>query len=131
MLKEIETTDDIKTLVDEFYKKVIVDPLLGYFFNTVVKLNWDVHIPVMYKFWESVLLDKGTYKGNPMIKHIELDRKAPIQKEHFTQWIRLWEETIDEYFSGAVAIEAKRRAQLMEYLMMTKIENSRERNFIQ
>lgn len=131
MKKEIKTGEDIITLVDAFYKKVLIDPLLGYFFNTVIKLNWEVHIPIMYKFWESILLNKGTYTGNPMIKHIQLDKKATLLKEHFTQWIKLWEETIDEYFTGEVAQEAKKRAQLMEYLMLSKIEKSRESNFIQ
>ena len=66
-----------------------------------------------------------------MLKHIAIHKQMPLEKEHFEQWLHLWEKTIDELFSGPVAQEAKKRATLMKELMMFKIEKSADSGFIQ
>jgi len=82
-MTDISTRAHIEILIDEFYKKVIADPVIGFIFTDVVKLSWEKHIPVMYSFWESMLLGENTYKGNPMVKHIELDKLVTLTPEHF------------------------------------------------
>ncbi len=124
MKKDIENIADIKLLVDSFYKKVIPDKTIGYFFTEVVKFDWEVHLPVMYSFWDSILFGTMNYKGNPMIKHIEMNKKENLHKEHFDQWMKLWGETIDELFVGEKANEAKKRAASIGGLMQYKIQNT-------
>ena len=131
MGKDIESRQDIEILVDAFYRKVVVDDIIGYFFNKVVQLSWEKHMPTMYDFWETVLLDNISYKGNPILKHIELNRLEALKKEHFTRWLLLWKETIDEHFKGPMAKTAKAKADQMAALMMYKIEQSGNKNFIQ
>jgi len=127
----IQNRKDIELLVDEFYKKVRKDDIIGYIFNEVADINWDKHMPVMYSFWESVLLDVMSYRGNPMTPHIELSKKTDLTQEHFTRWKQLFFETLDEHFDGEKVEEAKRRADTMEALMLHKIEQSKNSNFIQ
>lgn len=124
-MEDIQKPEDIKLLIDEFYKKVIQDESIGYFFTDVVILSWEKHIPIMNSFWNSVLLGSNTYKGNPMIKHIELDHKSQLKPEHFEVWLNLWEQTIYENFSGSKADEALLRARNIALLMQHKIETSR------
>lgn len=121
MKKDIENSDDIRLLVDSFYKKVVTDKTIGIFFTEVVLLDWQKHIPVMYAFWESLLLGTVAYKGNPMIKHIQLNTLKKIENIHFEQWLKLWSGTIDELFNGAKAEEAKNRATAISQLMLLKI----------
>ena len=64
---DIESKDDIILLVNEFYTKIQIDPIIGYIFTDVAKLDWNVHLPKMYSFWESILFGTGSYKGNPMV----------------------------------------------------------------
>lgn len=128
---DIKNREDIKMLVELFYRKVIIDPLIGVIFNDVLVFRWDSHIPVMVDFWESVLLGASAYKGNTMRAHIGLDKKHPLGPEHFERWKKLFFETLDEHFAGDVALEAKRKVELMEVLMQTKIAQSRNPNFIQ
>jgi hemoglobin len=123
MLKDIENRGDIETLVDEFYKKVIADDLIGHFFTKVIELKWDRHIPTMYDFWETTLLGKMRYKGNPMVKHIELNRKESLNPEHFDRWLALWESTVTENFGGGKAEEAIHRARQIGELMKYKIQH--------
>ncbi|MBL7892859.1 MAG: group III truncated hemoglobin [Bacteroidia bacterium] len=122
---DILTEADIKLLIDAFYKRVIADPIIGFIFTDVVALSWEKHIPIMNSFWSSVLLGKNTYSGNPMIKHIDLDKKIMLKKEHFDKWLQLWENTVQENFTGENASEAISRAKNIASLIQFKIEQSR------
>ena len=124
MKNDIETPDDIKLLVDSFYSKVKNDEKIGYIFNDVAKVNWEVHLPRMYSFWETVLLAKVSFKGNPVVKHVLLNAITPLTEAHFAQWILLWYKTVDELFSGKIAQNAKSKAELMRDLMLYKIKES-------
>lgn len=118
---------DIELLVDEFYKKVVKDDVIGHFFNEVVKLNWEKHIPIMYDFWETTLLHLPKYKGNPMQAHIALDEKARIEEKHFERWLGLFKETVDELFEGEKAGLTKTRAVSIATLINIKLVNGRKK----
>ena len=124
-LKEIENRSDVETLVNKFYAKVLKDDLIGFFFKDVVHLNWDQHMPTMHDFWESTLFGLAKYRGNPMLKHIELNRKSAMKAKHFDRWLSLWEETVKENFHGDIAEDAINKATQIGGLMKFKIENSR------
>jgi hemoglobin len=120
-MKDIQTEADIEHLVDSFYAKVLVDPVIGYIFTEVVQISIEKHMPIMYSFWNSVLLGKTNYKGNPMIKHIELHRKNPLLKNHFDTWLALWHATVRAHFQGPNADMAIGRANSIAGLMQHKI----------
>jgi len=103
---DLTTANDVRTLVDAFYEKVGKDELLAPVFNEVAHVDWASHLPIMYRFWESMLFGAGTYEGTPFPKHAVL----PIQKAHFSRWLALFVETVNEHFTGAKAEEAKGRA---------------------
>ncbi len=122
-MKDIENVNDIEFLVDEFYQKVIIDELLGRFFTIVVNFEWEVHIPIMVSFWETVLLGKASYKGNPMNKHIELDKLSKLEPVHFERWLELWKATVNENFIGEKAAEAIVKAETIAKLMQSKLNS--------
>ena len=119
---DIQNRDDLSRLVHEFYKKVVADPVIGPFFTRVVAFSWEEHIPVMISFWDSLLFGTASYKGNPMVKHIELNRAEKMEHVHFEQWLSLWEETIREHFSGPRADEVANRARSIASIMELKIK---------
>ena len=123
MKNDITHLDDIKLLVDTFYGKVQTDPLIGPIFNSVIK-DWQPHLAKMYTFWQTVLLQEHTYYGNPFPPHAKL----PVSAAHFESWLSLWRATVDSFFEGAKAEDAKRRGQAMADMFMAKIEYFRERN---
>lgn len=125
MKQDISTETDIKLLVDRFYEKVMTDADIGFIFTEIIGFSWDTHIPIMYSFWNSVLLGKQSYTGNPMHKHIEMDKKIRLEKEHFDAWLHLWELTIQENFEGPTAAEAISRAKNIAALMQVKIAKAR------
>lgn len=100
---DIATEQDIKVLVDSFYQKVNVDELLSPIFNDLAQVNWEAHLPTMYKFWGSLLLRNNTYQGQPWPKHAVL----PVNTAHFSRWLELFKQTVDEHFAGPKAVEIK------------------------
>jgi hemoglobin len=82
---------DIERLVDCFYDRVQVDPLLGPVFDAAVH-DWTQHKRTLVAFWSAVVLRSGTYRGNPMAAH----RPHPIHAGHFVRWLDLWRRTADD-----------------------------------
>ena len=121
-MKELENREDIEFLVDTFYKKIIIDDKIGFFFTKVIKLDWNKHIPAMYDFWETTLLGVAKYKGNPMLKHIELNAMKELNAEHFERWLSLWKETIQGNFVGEISEQAIKKADQIGGLIKFKIE---------
>lgn len=123
-MNDIQTKEDIIKLVNSFYKKVQQDAVIGFFFNNIAKVNWQEHLPRMYEFWETILLNQASYKGNPMQKHFPVNAIQAIEKSHFDHWIKLWTQTIEENFSGATAHQAISKATNIAYLMGFKMERA-------
>ena len=117
-LNDITEFDDVKIFVDSFYSKVQNDILLKDIFNNVIQDRWSAHLEKMYRFWQTVLLEKHTYYGSPFLPHAKLS----VEKKHFDQWLKLFNETIDEQFAGEKAERAKWQGQRMAEMFLTKIE---------
>lgn len=117
MKKEITIRADIELLVNEFYKSVQADEMIGPIFNGIIKDKWPEHLSKMYSFWETILLGNHTYAGAPFLPHARL----PLDEVHFERWLHLFRQTIDTYFDGAVAEDAKQRADKMAVLFLSKI----------
>jgi hemoglobin len=113
-MNDILTRTDVETLVNKFYNQVKIDELLAPTFSHV---DWPHHLPTMYDFWASLLLGDKSYTGNPMAKHFALQ----INQQHFTRWLELFEQTVDEYFEGFNATEAKKRARTIATMFQFKM----------
>lgn len=122
---DITHRDDIVLLVNQFYVKVKSNPVLGPIFIEVAELDFEAHLPIMYNFWASQLLGEGSYQGNPMIPHLQLAKLTTMGETQFNEWLSLFEETMDELFSGEKAEEAKMKAGNIARLMLHKINFER------
>lgn len=122
MENDITNKSDIKLLVDTFYDKVKANSTIGNIFNDIAKVDWQYHLPKMYSFWASLLLDEHSFSGNPMLKHIELSKLTPMTEIQFSEWLLLFTQTTDELFEGKKADEAKTRAANIARLMLHKIQ---------
>ncbi len=125
MKKDIAGRSDIETLITAFYEKVKQDATIGFIFTEVVSINWAHHIPVIVDFWESILLDNPVYRKNAMEVHYDLNKKQPLQKEHFESWMFLFTSTVDELFEGKIANEAKIRAKSIASVMLFKMSTAK------
>lgn len=109
-LPDIETRADCERLVRAFYGKAMTDPIIGWLFTDVARLDLEAHIPQIASFWETVLLGTKSYSGTPFEPHARLHAKANLRAGHFGRWLALWNETVDELFAGETAAMAKAHA---------------------
>ena len=121
-MKDITSINDIQFFVNSFYDKVREDTLLAPVFNSKIPAEaWPAHLQRMYAFWNAILFAEKGFDGNPMRKHLSL----PIDESHFSQWLRLFGQTIDGNFRGEKAEEAKKRAASIAQIMNFKITTLR------
>lgn len=121
---DISNLEDIKLLVNTFYSRIRENELLGPIFNERIGDRWPEHLEKMYRFWQTVLLEVHSYSGSPFPPHAKL----PVSQQHFDTWLNLWHTTVDEFFSGEKATDAKWRGDRMAEMFMYKIEYYRNNN---
>ncbi len=117
-LADINKLEDIQLLVNTFYSRVRENELLGPLFNERIGDRWPEHLEKMYRFWQTILLEVHTYTGSPFPPHAKL----PVSQLHFDTWLNLWHQTVDQFFAGEKATDAKWRGDRMAEMFMYKIE---------
>ena len=95
------TEATISTLVQAFYARARLDPLLGPVFEAAIGDDWDAHMLRIRDFWSSVLLKSGRYQGTPLAVHAALD--DIIGAGHFVRWLELFRQTAREVCPEATA----------------------------
>ena len=102
----LPTEDEIARLVDGFYAKVRADAELGPVFERAIS-DWGPHLETMRKFWSSVMLTSGRYKGNPVAVH---HRVQGIDIKLFDRWLALFDETCREMFDAELTAAFNEKA---------------------
>ncbi|MGB3414302.1 MAG: group III truncated hemoglobin [Microbacteriaceae bacterium] len=110
-VRDIENRLDIEGLVEGFYRRVFADEIIGPIFTDIAKLDLEHHLPIMTDFWETVLFRTGSYSRNALKLHLMLNEKFPLQREHFDRWLEIWQQNVDDYFTGEAANFAKLQAE--------------------
>lgn len=125
MIPDIATRDDCERLVRAFYERAFEDEQLGPIFVDIAQLDLDTHVPRITSFWESVLLGARTYGGGAFVPHYQLDQLTPLTPALFAQWVRIWTATVNDMFTGPVADDAIRRANLVAGAFAKRLEDLR------
>ncbi|HEY8583585.1 MAG TPA: group III truncated hemoglobin [Capillimicrobium sp.] len=110
MRADIETREDCERLVRAFYGRALTDPVIGFIFTDVAKLDLEAHVPHITAFWETILLGAHSYGGGAFRPHAAIHAQVPLRRGHFDRWLTLWRATVDELFSGPRAEQAKAHA---------------------
>ena len=122
-LRDIENREDIDHLMEKFYDRMMDDNVIGFIFTHYAKLDLQAHLPIIADFWETILFQRPVYKRGPkaMDVHFDLNKVIPLRKQHFTRWLYLFHQTIDELYSGTKAGLAKERSISIAKLMQNRI----------
>jgi hemoglobin len=95
------TAQTVSDLVDTFYGHVRADADLGPIFEKAIGDTWEPHLDTMKRFWSAIVFHDGGYSGRPMPVHVKL--KPDIAPEHFSRWLGLFEQTLDEIGASEAA----------------------------
>lgn len=110
-LSDIADRTDCERLVRAFYGRALADPVIGWIFVDVARLDVEAHVPQIASFWETILLGAQSYSGGAFRPHAALNAQARLRAGHFERWLWLWRATVDELFAGERAELAKTHAQ--------------------
>lgn len=125
-MRDISSYDDMFNIVDQFYKQLMTDPIIGFFFTDIVQLDLDEHIPKVARFWAFQILGEKIYRGNVFEVHSQLHRKAALTEDHFHRWVFILKSTIDKLYAGPVAEAMKWKAEAiakkMAYALMIRAD---------
>jgi len=109
------TKENIRTMVNTFYVKILKDDIVGPFF--IAKLgddmsneHWVPHLDLLVNFWASIALGETDYRGNPFQPHTQL---GELKRETFEQWLKLFSETLDEVYVPSLAAQFKERSTII------------------
>jgi hemoglobin len=120
MKHDIENRADLELLLTEFYKIAVTDAEIGHHF---AGLDLVSHLPVIVDFWEKILFGKPVYFGNPLFVHQKLNEKSPLELEHFRRWIEIFSQTIDKFFAGETAENARLRAKMIAHSLHQRMHD--------
>jgi hemoglobin len=110
--RDIETREDCEQLVRAFYTRALTDPLIGWIFVDVARLDVEAHVPTIASFWETILLGAQSYGGGAFAPHVAIhNRSGGLKAAHFQRWLVLWRASVDELFAGPTAELAKAHAE--------------------
>ena len=124
MKKDIESRSDVDALMRLFYSRAINDEIIGYIFTDVAKLDLEHHLPIIGDFWETLLFQTNNYSRhgrNPLEVHGALAEKTPLEPQHFRRWLEIFNQSVDELFSGERAEFAKLRASAIANRMLNYV----------
>jgi hemoglobin len=96
----------IAQVVASFYGMVRRDPALGPIFESRIA-DWDAHLEKLTRFWSSVTLLTGAYKGTPMQAHLSL---PGVEDVHYAIWLRLFDVALARHCTPAQAEIFRSRA---------------------
>jgi hemoglobin len=125
-LTDIDSREDCERLVRAFYGRALTDPVIGFIFVEVARLDLEAHVPKVASFWETILLGAQTYAGGAFRPHVAINARVKLRQGHFDRWLWLWKLTVDELFSGPRAELAKTHATRVAAAFHARLEGRPE-----
>lgn len=114
-MNDVRNRTDVATIVENFYAQALADPIIGFIFTDIAKIELSTHLPLVTDFWADLLFTDGLldkrYQGNVLQVHVKLAQKIPLRAGHFTRWLYLFHKAVDANFSGPNAERMKQRAE--------------------
>lgn len=123
-LADIQTYDDIETIIKAFYSRLLPDPIIGFFFTDIARIDLPTHIPKIASFWEFHLFGVRGYRGNVYEVHRDLHVQAAMTADHFHRWVFMLRQSVDELFAGPVAELMKTRAAMIAEKMAAALASN-------
>ena len=118
-ITDVQNRADLDAIVRLFYQRMLKDPIVGFIFVDVVKIDLETHLPVIVDFWFDILFKaqlsppKTLYRGNTLQKHLAVNELVSLKPGHFTRWLYLFSKAVDQLNQGSNAEMMKDRAELI------------------
>ncbi|MBK26932.1 MAG: hypothetical protein CME70_23215 [Halobacteriovorax sp.] len=96
----------IQSIVEKFYAKAVVDPIIGFHFRKIQEFEGDnplrppmeafaSHIPRIVNFWRMQLLGEHGLESEPF-NLLKAHAYLGVKRAQVNRWLILFNETLDE-----------------------------------
>ena len=110
-MRDIQTYEDMLHIVTAFYEKLMVDPIIGFFFTDVARIDLPEHLPKVAHFWAFQVLGEKGYRADVFNVHLQLHNQSAMTEDHFHRRVFLLVNTIDRLYAGPNAELMKWKAE--------------------
>ena len=122
------TRENINEMVLKFYTKILQDDIVGpYFINSLgddmTKGKWPTHLTTLNSFWVTMMTGKTGYNGHPFPPHAFL---GEMYYETFERWLKLFHETLYEYFTPEIADKFYKKSEIIAEQFMENLDIEKE-----
>lgn len=125
---DLDSKENIKIFVEDFYDKVLDDPILAHIFTDVAKINIEEHFLKIRSYWEKMLLKDPAYKNHMMNIHRAVHANFPFTDEEFERWVALFLATLDEgNYEGPMTERARKLATTIAFNMNNVLNKRSDR----
>ncbi len=107
---DLDCRENVELFVDYFYARVLVDEQLAPIFLDVARIDLQVHLPHIKRYWCKLLLGENAYRRHTMNIHRQLHARRSLAPEDFERWLSLFGCTLDRSFAGPYSQKARRIA---------------------
>jgi hemoglobin len=119
---DLDSAERIRLFIEAFYARVLRDELLAPIFLDVARIDLDKHLPIIRGYWEKLILGSDSYRRHTMNIHRALHARQALDAAAFARWLTLFEQTLDDGFSGSHAERARRVARHIARNMQVALE---------
>ncbi|NRB49960.1 MAG: group III truncated hemoglobin [Saprospiraceae bacterium] len=127
MKSDIQDRADIRKLVISFYERLLKEEDFKHIFLEVMEVDMLAHLDKLIDFWDSTLFQAGVYKGDTVEAHLEVHHQHRLNASHFSKWLEIFNETVNDLFAGNIATQAKQKASTLATIIRLKIDNLEQR----
>lgn len=121
MLSDIHNRSDLSILMTHFYKSLLSDDEISFFFTDIAKIDIEKHIPHIVDFWENLLFNTCSFTGNIFEKHLQLHQISKLDKTHFDLWLKYFYNSVDTLYAGDNSEKIKTRALSIATIIQSKL----------
>ncbi|MEP5766456.1 MAG: group III truncated hemoglobin [Halieaceae bacterium] len=122
---DLNSREQVEILVDQFYERILADPVLAPIFLDVAAVDLAVHLPHIKDYWSKLLLGERSYQRHTMNIHRSLHGKRRLDAGDFQRWLTLFQQAVDEGWSGPKADRAKQLGRAIAANMQESLFTSR------
>lgn len=123
--KDVLDRTDVEDIIARFYQEALKDPIVGFIFTEISKIDLELHLPIIVDFWCDSLFKQRNYTGNTLQKHLDIHRKMPLRPGHFTRWLFLFDKAVNEHHQGANVKLMLSRAELVAKSISAALVNGK------
>ncbi len=119
---------DIEDIVTRFYETMLKDPIVGFIFTDIAKIDLKHHLPIIVDFWTDNIFKENSYHGNPLLKHQQIHEVMPLRAGHFTRWLFLFNQAVDDKHCGNNASLMKQKAEAIAKSFSASLSDRRRKD---